>query len=72
MGDNLDKIFSKKERFFKEIIETNCIFVKALKNWVGTNYIARLKLKKEALKLTPKLLINRTKSSRGNERGERG
>ncbi|CAG9472593.1 unnamed protein product [Plasmodium vivax] len=62
MGDNLDKIFSKKERFFKEIIETNCIFVKALKNWVGTNYIARLKLKKEALKLTPKLLINRTKS----------
>ncbi|EUD64639.1 adenosinetriphosphatase [Plasmodium inui San Antonio 1] len=62
MGDNLDKIFSKKERFFKEIIQTNCIFVKALKNWVGTNYIARLKLKKESLKLTPKLLINRTKS----------
>ncbi|ANQ11104.1 DNA repair protein rhp16 [Plasmodium coatneyi] len=62
MGDNLDKIFSKKERFFKEIIETNCIFVKELKNWVGTNYIKRLKLKKESLKLTPKLLINRTKS----------
>ncbi|KJP87577.1 hypothetical protein AK88_02745 [Plasmodium fragile] len=62
MGDNLDKIFSKKERFFKEIIETNCIFVKALKNWVGTNYIKRLNLKKESLNLTPKLLINRTKT----------
>ncbi|CAA9991305.1 DNA repair protein rhp16, putative [Plasmodium knowlesi strain H] len=62
MGDNLDKIFSKKEQFFKEIIDTNCIFVKELKNWVGTNYIKRLKLKKESLNLTPKLLINRTKS----------
>ncbi|SBS98698.1 DNA repair protein rhp16, putative [Plasmodium ovale curtisi] len=62
MREDLDEIFSKKERFFKEIIETNCIFVKALKNWVGINQIAKLKLKKDAIKITPKLLINRSRS----------
>ncbi|GAW83872.1 DNA repair protein rhp16 [Plasmodium gonderi] len=62
MGDSLDKIFSKKERFFKEIIETKCMFLKELKNWVGTNRIAKLKLKKDVQKVTPKLLINRTRS----------
>ncbi|SBT81177.1 DNA repair protein rhp16, putative [Plasmodium malariae] len=62
MGENLDRMFSKKERFFKEIIETNCIFVKSLNHWVGTNYITRLKLKKETFKITPKLLINKTRS----------
>ncbi|SOV79579.1 DNA repair protein rhp16, putative [Plasmodium sp. gorilla clade G3] len=62
MAKKLDELFSKKERYLKEIIESNCIYVKDLNHWVGTNYIARLKLKKELLKVTPKLLINKTRS----------
>ncbi|SPJ11694.1 DNA repair protein rhp16, putative [Plasmodium sp. DRC-Itaito] len=62
MVKKLDQLFSKKERYLKEIIECNCIYVKDLNHWVGTNYIARLKLKKELLKITPKLLINKTRS----------
>ncbi|EWC75068.1 hypothetical protein C923_04255 [Plasmodium falciparum UGT5.1] len=62
MAKKIDELFSKKERYLKEIIESNCIYVKDLNHWVGTNYIARLKLKKELLKVTPKLLINKTRS----------
>ncbi|CRH02926.1 DNA repair protein rhp16, putative [Plasmodium relictum] len=62
MGDNLERLFSKKEKCFKEIIESNCIFIKELNQWVGTNYITKLKIKKDTLKITPKLLINRTRS----------
>ncbi|SOV24042.1 DNA repair protein rhp16, putative [Plasmodium sp. DRC-Itaito] len=62
MAKKFDQLFSKKERYLKEILESNCIYVKDLNHWVGTNYIARLKLKKELLKVTPKLLINKTRS----------
>ncbi|CRG97136.1 DNA repair protein rhp16, putative [Plasmodium gallinaceum] len=62
MGDNLERLFSKKEKFFKEIVESNCIYIKELNQWVGTNYVTKLKLKKDTFKITPKLLINRTRS----------
>uniref|UniRef100_A0A8C9H5W1 Variant-silencing SET domain-containing protein-like n=1 Tax=Piliocolobus tephrosceles TaxID=591936 RepID=A0A8C9H5W1_9PRIM len=58
--DNLNRMFSKNERLYKEIIEPNCFFVKDLNNWVGISKINKLKLKKNGI--TPKLLINKSKS----------
>ncbi|CDU21006.1 DNA repair protein, putative [Plasmodium yoelii] len=62
MDNSLDKLFSKQERLYKEIIEANCFYVKKLNEWIGDKYVKRLKLKKDDITLTPKLLINRAQS----------
>lgn len=67
MDNSLDKLFSKQERLYKEIIEANCFYVNKLNEWIGDKYVKKLKLKKDDIALTPKLLINRAQSSKKNK-----
>ncbi|CAD2106138.1 DNA repair protein rhp16, putative [Plasmodium vinckei lentum] len=62
MDNSLDKLFSKQERLYKEIIEASCFYVKKLSEWIGDKHVKKLRLKKDDIDLTPKLLINRAQS----------